>query len=252
MRRLGHDETLAYVKFLELAGVRFLPRPRPGRPAREAQPVATEAVAARREPEVPLYTPVAAIDLPRPHEGLDSIRDNLGDCRRCKLCEARRNIVFGVGNPAAQLVFVGEGPGADEDAQGIPFVGAAGKLLTKIIEAMGLSRDDVYICNIVKCRPPGNRVPEEEEIRACTPFVVRQIESVRPRVVCALGATAAQTLTDRREPMGRMRGRIEDLTVGTYRTKFMATYHPAYLLRSPDKKRDVWDDVQKIMAYLQA
>ena len=179
-------------------------------------------------------------------ESLESIRADLGDCRRCKLCSGRTNIVFGSGTSEAKLVFVGEGPGADEDAQGLPFVGAAGQLLTKIIEAIQLTRDQVYICNIVKCRPPSNRTPEEDEIAACSPFVFRQIESIRPRVICCLGAVAAQTVLGTKTAVGKLRGHFHD-----YRgIKVMPTWHPAYLLRNPNAKRDVWDDVKKIKALL--
>ena len=179
-------------------------------------------------------------------ESLESIRTDLGDCRRCKLCSGRTNIVFGSGTAEAKLVFVGEGPGADEDAQGLPFVGAAGQLLTKIIEAIQLTRDQVYICNIVKCRPPSNRTPEEDEIAACSPFMFRQIESIRPRVICCLGAVAAQTVLGTRTAVGKLRGHFHD-----YRgIQVMPTWHPAYLLRNPNAKRDVWDDVKKIRALL--
>jgi uracil-DNA glycosylase len=179
-------------------------------------------------------------------ESLESIRADLGDCRRCKLCSGRTNIVFGSGTSEARLVFVGEGPGADEDAQGLPFVGAAGQLLTKIIEAIQLTRDQVYICNIVKCRPPSNRTPEEDEIAACSPFLFRQIESIRPRVICCLGAVAAQTVLGTKTAVGKLRGRFHD-----YRgMHVMPTWHPAYLLRNPNAKRDVWDDVKKIRALL--
>ena len=179
-------------------------------------------------------------------ESLESIRTDLGDCRRCKLCSGRTNIVFGSGTSQAKLVFVGEGPGADEDAQGLPFVGAAGQLLTKIIEAIQLTRDQVYICNIVKCRPPSNRTPEEDEIAACSPFMFRQIESIRPRVICCLGAVAAQTLLGTKTTVGKLRGRFHD-----YRgIQVMPTWHPAYLLRNPNAKREVWDDVKKIRSLL--
>jgi len=181
-----------------------------------------------------------------PAESLESIRTDLGDCRRCKLCSGRTNIVFGSGTYQAKLVFVGEGPGADEDAQGLPFVGAAGQLLTKIIEAIQLTRDQVYICNIVKCRPPSNRAPEEDEITACSPFLFRQIESIRPRVICCLGAVAAQTVLGTKTAVGKLRGRFHD-----YRgIQVMPTWHPAYLLRNPNAKRDVWDDVKKIRVLL--
>jgi len=179
-------------------------------------------------------------------ESLESIRADLGNCRRCKLCSGRTNIVFGSGTSQTKLVFVGEGPGADEDAQGLPFVGAAGQLLTKIIEAIQLTRDQVYICNVVKCRPPSNRVPEEDEIAACSPFLYRQIESIRPQVICCLGAVAAQTVLGTKTAVGKLRGRFHDFRG----IQVMPTWHPAYLLRNPAAKRDVWDDVKKIRALL--
>ncbi len=179
-------------------------------------------------------------------ETLDDIRNHLGDCHRCRLADGRTNIVFGQGHPKARLVFVGEGPGADEDRQGLAFVGAAGQLLTKIISAMNLTREEVYICNVIKCRPPGNRNPEAAEIEACRPFLERQLATIAPEVICTLGSFAAQTLLDTTAPISRLRGRFH-----TYNgIKLMPTYHPAYLLRNPDQKRAVWEDVQKIMTLL--
>jgi len=179
-------------------------------------------------------------------ENLESIRADLGDCQRCKLCSGRTNIVFGSGTSQTKLVFVGEGPGADEDAQGLPFVGAAGQLLTKIIDAIQLTRDQVYICNVVKCRPPSNRIPEEDEIAACSPFLFRQIESIRPQIICCLGAVATQTVLETKTAVGKLRGRFHDFRG----IQVMPTWHPAYLLRNPAAKRDVWDDVKKIRALL--
>ncbi|MDP2647114.1 MAG: uracil-DNA glycosylase [Desulfobacterales bacterium] len=176
-------------------------------------------------------------------ETLESIRSELGNCRRCKLAETRNHIVFGAGNPDAGLLFVGEGPGYDEDLQGLPFVGAAGQLLTKIIQAIQLRREQVYICNVVKCRPPGNRNPLPDEIGACVPFLKRQIQSIRPAMICALGAFAAQTLLETTEPISSLRGRIFDY-MGI---KLLATYHPAYLLRNPDQKKAVWEDMKTLM-----
>ncbi len=174
---------------------------------------------------------------------LDEIRRELGDCKRCKLCNGRTQIVFGVGNPHAELVFVGEGPGADEDAQGIPFVGKAGQLLTKMIEAMQFKRDDVYICNVVKCRPPNNRNPEPDEIQACEPFLKAQLASIQPKVIVALGKFAAQTLLRDETPITRMRGQWR-----TYEgVPLMPTFHPAYLLRQPDEKKLAWLDLQEVM-----
>jgi DNA polymerase len=180
------------------------------------------------------------------NDSLERIRTDIGDCTRCRLCKSRTNIVFGVGNTKAKLVFVGEGPGRDEDAQGIPFVGRAGQLLTQMIEAMGLRRDDVYICNVVKCRPPENRTPEKDEMATCSPFLLRQLEVISPRVIVCLGAVAAQTLLGLQKGISHYRGEWFD-----YRgAKLMATYHPAYLLRSPGEKGKVWADLQKVMAEL--
>jgi len=179
-------------------------------------------------------------------DSLERIRADIGDCTRCKLHKARKNIVFGVGNPRAELVFVGEGPGHDEDVQGEPFVGRAGKLLTQMIEAMGLQRSDVYICNVVKCRPPENRLPERDEIEICSPFLLRQLAVIQPKVICCLGACSAQTLLATNQGISRFRGEWFD-----YRgAKLIATYHPAYLLRNPNAKGEVWKDLQKIMAFL--
>ena len=175
------------------------------------------------------------------------IREDLGDCTRCKLHKlGRKQIVFGVGDPHAEIMFVGEGPGADEDAQGLPFVGRAGKLLTQMIEAMGLQRKDVYICNVVKCRPPENRTPEDDEIATCSPFLLRQLEVIAPKVIVCLGAVAAKTLLQTHRGISQFRGQWLD-----YRgSKLIATYHPAYLLRTPNAKGEVWKDLQKVMAVL--
>jgi uracil-DNA glycosylase len=180
------------------------------------------------------------------YDDLEKIRGDLGDCRRCKLASGRTNIVFGTGNPEARLVFVGEGPGYDEDRKGEPFVGRAGQLLTKIIEAMNLTREKVYICNIIKCRPPGNRNPAPDEIKACFPFLKRQLDAIKPDFICALGTFAAQTLIDTDEPISKMRGGLYDY-LGI---RVMPTYHPAYLLRNPEKKRDVWEDMKKLMSLM--
>jgi DNA polymerase len=178
---------------------------------------------------------------------LQAIRDEIGDCRRCKLCERRTQVVFGVGNPNAALMFVGEGPGEDEDRKGEPFVGRAGQLLTDIItRGMGLERKDVYIANVVKCRPPGNRNPEPDEIAACQPFLFRQIESVSPKVVVALGKFAAQTLLETATPISKLRGRWFPFRG----RKLMPTFHPSYLLRNPADKKLVWEDVKLVMAEL--
>jgi uracil-DNA glycosylase len=177
---------------------------------------------------------------------LQAIREDLGDCTRCDLHKGRHTIVFGVGNPAARLMFVGEGPGADEDAQGEPFVGRAGQLLNNMIAAMGLKREECYIANIVKCRPPGNRTPEPDEANTCTPFLFRQIDVVRPQVLVALGATAATYLLGARQPLAGLRGRIH-----AYRgTSLIVTYHPAFLLRDPRQKKEAWADLQIAMKEL--
>ena len=179
-------------------------------------------------------------------ETLPVIQENLGECVRCKLHKTRNKIVFGVGNPQAKLIFVGEGPGADEDEQGLPFVGRAGKLLTQMIEAMGLRRDDVYICNVVKCRPPQNRQPDRDEVEACSPFLLRQIDTIAPKVIVCLGATAAKLLLETDQGISQFRGQWMNFRG----RKLMATYHPAYLLRNPAAKSEVWKDLQKVMAEL--
>jgi uracil-DNA glycosylase len=179
-------------------------------------------------------------------ETLLQIRDDLGECTRCKLHTTRHKIVFGDGSPFAKLVFIGEGPGADEDAQGLPFVGRAGKLLTQMIEAMGLERRDVYICNVVKCRPPGNRQPEPDEVAACSPFLFRQLDALKAKVIVCLGATAFQTLLQSNRSISQFRGQWLDFRG----YKMLPTYHPAYLLRNPAAKADVWKDLQKVMAEL--
>ena len=177
---------------------------------------------------------------------LPKIREDIGDCTRCKLHKGRHKIVCGDGSAKAQLVFVGEGPGADEDAQGLPFVGRAGKLLTQMIEAMGLQRKDVYICNVVKCRPPENRQPEKDEVAECSPFLMRQIDTIAPKVIVCLGSTAAQTILETNRGITQFRGQWLEFRG----RKLMATYHPAYLLRNPAAKSEVWKDLQKVMAEL--
>jgi len=247
LRSLGR-EILDHLRFYRGLGVRLSVKEQAGAPvaASGASARAPGAGAARFSgpaPRTSLFDePHAAV------EDLQAIRADLGDCRRCKLAPTRTHIVFGSGNPNAELMFVGEAPGADEDAQGLPFVGKAGQLLTKIIQAIDMRREEVYICNILKCRPPLNRNPEPDEISACQPFLLRQIASVRPRVICALGSFGAQTLLQTREPIGRLRGRFIDF----HGAKCMATFHPAYLLRNPGEKRKVWEDVQKIRDYLRS
>ena len=178
---------------------------------------------------------------------LTSIREDIGDCTRCKLATlGRKQVVFGVGNPNADLMFVGEAPGADEDVQGVPFVGRAGQLLTKMIEAMGFSRDDVYIANVVKCRPPENRNPEPDEIATCEPFLFRQIETIKPKVIVALGAFAAKTLLRSTDPISKLRGQVYDY----HGAQLIPTFHPSFLLRSPGQKKYAWEDLKKALSIL--
>src|SRR5213076_1738982 len=182
-----------------------------------------------------------------PASGLRLIREDIGDCTRCRLAKQGRNqIVFGVGNPRAELMFVGEAPGADEDQQGEPFVGRAGQLLNNMISAMGLRREDVYIANVVKCRPPQNRAPERDEIETCSPFLMRQVDVIRPKIIVALGGTAAKTLLGISDSMGSLRGRLYDFRG----TKLAVTYHPAFLLRDPRQKKEAWKDLQMVMNFL--
>lgn len=180
-------------------------------------------------------------------ESLEEIRADLGDCRRCPLCQGRKTIVFGVGNPNARLVFVGEAPGREEDERGEPFVGEAGKLLDRILAAMGLSREEVYICNVEKCRPPGNRDPSPEEVAACEPFLKRQLAAIRPQMIVALGKFATQTLLQDQTPISRLRGQWRQYQG----IPLLPTYHPAFLLRNPAAKREVWDDMKQVMQRLQ-
>jgi DNA polymerase len=184
-----------------------------------------------------------------PAGALASLRAHIGDCTRCKLHRmGRTQVVFGVGNPNADLMFVGEAPGADEDLQGEPFVGRAGQLLTKIIEGgLQVKRSDVYIANVIKCRPPGNRNPEPDEVATCEPFLAEQIDAIKPRVIVALGTFAAHALLKTDAPISRLRGRVFDFRGGS---KLIPTFHPAFLLRSPERKRDVWEDIKKVRALL--
>ncbi|MEZ4846393.1 MAG: uracil-DNA glycosylase [Bdellovibrionota bacterium] len=175
---------------------------------------------------------------------LEQIRSTLGNCTRCALSKGRKNIVFGVGNPKADLVIVGEAPGRDEDQQGEPFVGAAGQLLTDILAAIGLARSDVYICNVIKCRPPNNRPPETDEIEQCSPFVQAQIDAINPKLICTLGKFATQTLLKTERSITSLRGNFQDYKG----IPLMPTFHPAYLLRNPEAKKDVWEDMKKIHA----
>ncbi len=214
-----------YLEELEETGVEGLPLTVPGRREEEAvgAPVASEG-----------------------RETLAAIRADLGECQRCQLGNTRTSLVFGIGNPRARLVFVGEAPGEEEDRRGEPFVGEAGELLTKIIGAMGLSRDDVYICNVLKCRPPKNRDPLPEEIETCSSFMLRQVQAIAPEAVVALGTFAAQTLLATKDPISRLRGHFHDY----HGIPLMPTFHPAFLLRNAAMKRQVWDDMQQVMKLL--
>ena len=195
-------------------------------------------------PSAIVQSPQSIVDSREP---LSAIRESIGECVRCKLCTlGRKQIVFGVGNPNADLMFVGEAPGRDEDIQGIPFVGRAGQKLTQIIEAIGLARDDVYIANVIKCRPPENRNPEPDEVEQCEPFLFRQVDTIRPKVIVALGTFAAKSLLKSNEPISRLRGRVFD-----YRgAKLVPTFHPAFLLRNPSCRREVWEDMKKVRSLL--
>jgi uracil-DNA glycosylase len=231
-------------------------REEPPLPKRETQAAMPARIAA--PPAKAVAPPIlSAISAPGPSlfdatdkvqdDTLLKIREDIGpDCTRCKLHQGRNKIVFGDGNPKAELVFIGEGPGADEDIQGLPFVGRAGKLLTQMIEAMGLQRKDVYICNVVKCRPPQNRAPEPDEVETCSPYLVRQIDVINPKVLVCLGAVAAKTLLNTNRGITQFRGQWLEWRG----RKLMATYHPAYLLRNPPAKSEVWKDLQKVMAEL--
>ena len=238
------DQLKAHLDFFGELGVDGLrPEPtwrlRPGADLPESAAPTVDLAHVAEAQVVPLY---------RSADGaLRAIREELGDCRRCKLHTlGRKQVVFGVGNPDADLMFVGEAPGADEDEQGEPFVGRAGQLLTKIIEAIGLTRDQVYIANVIKCRPPGNRNPEPDEVVQCEQFMFRQVDSIKPRVIVALGKFAAQALLKTNDPITRLRGREYK-----YRDAIlMPTYHPAYLLRTPSAKREVWDDMKRVREIL--
>jgi DNA polymerase len=233
-------EVCRHLTWLGDAGVREVPEPRvpeePAPAARLSRDAAPQRPAAR----------YAATDKGCGSPGLLAVREELGECARCKLGGGRTHLVFGVGNPGAELAFVGEGPGEDEDLQGEPFVGRAGQLLTKMIEAMGYRREEVYIANVVKCRPPGNRNPEPDEIEACEPFLRAQLAAIRPKVVVALGKFAAQTLLRDTSPISRLRGRWFEYEG----VRLMPTFHPAYLLRSPNEKAKAWEDLQLVMREL--
>jgi uracil-DNA glycosylase len=236
-------EHLRYYQELGVEGVsrdaQWRRREAPMRSVPAAAPTSETIPDAPQRLIIPL-TDVSAADR------LIAIRQDIGDCTRCKLHSGRTNLVFGVGNPEAALMFVGEGPGADEDEQGEPFVGRAGQLLTQIIKAMGFAREDVYIANVVKCRPPNNRNPEPDEIAQCTPFLQAQIASIQPKVIVALGKFAAQTLLGVETPISRLRGQFHELGD----TVVMPTFHPSYLLRTPAAKREVWEDMKMVMQRL--
>jgi uracil-DNA glycosylase family 4 len=230
-------------------------RPRPSKvefgkpPAPQYSPAIAPQAAAAPGPvaqSMSLFESPSPATAPRENETLEQIREDLGDCHRCRLAAGRHKIVFGQGNPHAELVFVGEGPGADEDAQGLPFVGRAGRLLNRMIELAGMKREDVYICNIVKCRPPNNRTPLPDEIETCSPFLLRQIKSIKPRLVCCLGAPAVKTLLGVKEGITKIRGRFYDFQG----TKALPTFHPAYILRNPREEKILREDFQKIVEFL--
>lgn len=212
----------------------------------EAMPKSEDAPSLFGELEA---APSAAATPTPANETLEDIRREMGDCQRCKLWTTRTNLVFGEGSPQAQLMFVGEGPGADEDATGRPFVGRAGQLLTKMIEAIDLKRDQVYIANVVKSRPPGNRTPEADEVKACKPFLLRQIACIKPKLIVTLGNPATQSLLDTKVGITRLRGEVQNYPYWPD-VKVIPTFHPAYLLRSPDKKREAWEDLKKVRAFL--
>ena len=236
-----------HLRFYEEMGVTGISRDASWRSRAPSAPVSA--------PSAPVSAPSASASAPSAPDpapsarvwNLTAIREDIGDCTRCKLATlGRKQVVFGVGNPQADLMFVGEAPGADEDVQGVPFVGRAGQLLTKMIEAMGFSRDDVYIANVVKCRPPDNRNPEPDEIESCEPFLFRQIESVKPQVIVALGAFAAKTLLQTQQPISRLRGNVYDY----HGAKLIPTFHPSFLLRSPNQKKYAWEDLKKALAVM--
>ena len=253
--RMLVDALRAYVEYQQATGVdAFPPSAPPGGSRPSTSDVAAKtAVVTTAAALIPPKAAAASGELfvapgVRQAQTLPELRAEIGDCRRCKLWKGRTQIVFGVGNPTASVMFVGEGPGRDEDLQGEPFVGRAGQLLTEIItKGMKLRREDVYIANVIKCRPPENRNPEPDEIAACQPFLLRQVEIVHPRVLVALGTFAAQTLLGLRVPISRLRGHWYDY----HGIKLMPTLHPAYLLRSPNDKRLVWEDIKMVLRELE-
>jgi DNA polymerase len=239
-----------HLRFYDELGVTGISRDPAWRRRDDAEPADTASAEAMAEadPAVSSEPEAVPVQISRSvQEALAAIREDLGDCSRCKLHGlGRTQIVFGVGNPQADLMFVGEAPGADEDIQGEPFVGRAGQLLTKMIEAMGFARGEVYIANVLKCRPPGNRNPEPDEIERCEPFLFRQIGSVQPKVIIALGAFAARTLLQTQDPISRLRGRVYPFRGA----QLIPTFHPSFLLRSPGYKREAWEDLKTALALL--
>lgn len=227
-------EAARHLAWLRDAGVQEIPHPPP------------RAATSTKLPQAAPKLPQSLAEKGCGSESLVAVREDLGVCTRCKLHGGRTNLVFGTGSPTAEVMFVGEGPGAEEDLQGEPFVGRAGQLLTKMIAAMGFRREDVYIANVVKCRPPGNRNPEPDEIQACEGFLRRQIAAIRPKVIVALGKFAAQTLLRDETPISRLRGRWAEYEG----VRLMPTFHPAYLLRSPEEKKKAWEDLQLVMKEL--
>jgi len=244
---LDKHQLIEHLRFASELGVAGVSRDPGWRQREVADAALPEAIITPVSEAIPTPNLASAADVgvvpvfTNPAEALTAVRTDIGDCTRCKLHGlGRRQIVFGVGHPNADLMFVGEAPGADEDIQGIPFVGRAGQLLTKIIEAIGLTRDDVYIANVIKCRPPQNRNPEQDEVETCEPFLFRQIDIIKPKVIVALGSFAARALLQTLDPISRLRGRVYD-----YRgAKLIPTFHPAYLLRNPSSKREVWEDMK--------
>jgi len=270
------NELAAWLEFYRELGIEGLYRRAPGaaevsehlrhvdsataRPVIKSAPPTTVAALSSSQAvpvlrPAPIRPPVPTLSLfeapPPPRQGpetLEQVQKDLGDCHRCKLAGGRKTIVFGEGNPRAALVFVGEGPGADEDAQGRPFVGRAGQLLNRMIQAVGLKRADVYICNVVKCRPPENRTPEKDEIDTCSPFLFRQVEAIQPRLVCCLGAPAMRTVLGLKEGITKVRGRFFDYGAA----KALVTVHPAYILRNPREENILREDFEKIREFLAA
>ena len=243
---MSRDDLADHLKFAKSLGVAGVSRDPAWR--RRSNPASAAAPEAGPAADVESGLNSARVQMfSSQSEALAAIRADIGDCTRCKLHTlGRRQIVFGVGNPGADLMFVGEAPGADEDIQGEPFVGRAGQLLTKIIAAIGLAREDVYIANVIKCRPPQNRNPEPDEVETCEPFLFKQIDAIKPKVIVALGKFGAQTLLRTLDPISRLRGRVFD-----YRgAKLIPTFHPAYLLRNPASKREVWEDMKLVKKLL--